>query len=194
MGPGWQGRGVSSQIATGAGGPNRDKGWQRLAGALPQPTDPADREDLLWQQLEAQFRWYNRQAALNRIAYQALNVAAILVGAVVTVLAASNAPPVLTADCAAAIVVAEGVQQVFQFHTHWISYRATAEALRQHAFQYVAGVGPYTDSLTRRALLADALRALVSSENSNWASTMRTAPDVTTSTPRSAPPAACGDV
>jgi hypothetical protein len=167
---------VSTAVPPPGRSTRRDPDWRQLTGGLPEPTDPAEREDLLWQQLEAQFSWYDRQASRNRLAYQTLKVAAILVGALVTVLAASNAPPVLTAACAAAIVVTEGVQQVFQFHTHWITYRATAEALRQHAFQYAAGVAPYSDPRTRRALLADALQNMVNSENTSWASTMRDPP------------------
>lgn len=48
---------------------------------------------------------------------------------------------------------------MFQFHANWISYRAVAEALRQHAFRFTAEVDPYTDRATRRNLLAQAMHS-----------------------------------
>jgi hypothetical protein len=105
--------------------------WQNLTDSLPQPVDPAERDDTLWQALNAQFRWYERAATRNRVSYQALKVVAIVFGAAVAVLAAADAPAAITAGLAASVVVLEGIQQVFQFHPNWITYRATAETLRQ---------------------------------------------------------------
>jgi hypothetical protein len=76
-------------------------------------------------------------------------------GAAVAVLAAADAPAAITAELAASVVVLEGVQQVFQFHPNWITYRATAETLRQNAFLYVARVGPYASAESRRDQLAE---------------------------------------
>lgn len=166
-------------------GPSTDRGgvaaWQDLTDSLPQPTDAAERDDLLWQELNALFRWYERAATRTRLSYQTLKVAALIAGAVVTVLAAARAPAVLTAGLAATIVIVEGIQQVFRFHRNWIVYRATAEALRQNAFLYVAGMDPYSDISTRRAKLADVLRDLTSKENASWAATMRQATPSSTS-------------
>jgi hypothetical protein len=148
--------------------------WQQLTDNLPQPADPAEKDDVLWQELNAQFSWYERAASRTRLSYQILKVAALIAGAVVTVLAASRAPALLTAALAASIVILEGIQQVFRFHANWIAYRATAEALRQNAFLYVAGVAPYIgDRSLRRAKLADFLRDITRKENVAWADTMR---------------------
>ncbi len=149
--------------------------WQHLAGSLPQPADPGEQHDLLWQELDAQFRWYDRAATRSRLTYQTLKVAALVTGAAVTVLAATGAPAALTAALAASIVVLEGVQQVFQFHSNWIAYRATAETLRQHAFLYAAMVDPYADTQSRRDMLAEFMRDVTTKENTNWTSTMRQA-------------------
>jgi len=129
--------------------------WQNLTDSLPQPVDPAERDDTLWQALNAQFRWYERAATRNRVSYQALKVVAMVFGAAVAVLAAADAPAAITAELAASVVVLEGVQQVFQFHPNWITYRATAETLRQNAFLYVARVGPYASAESRRDQLAE---------------------------------------
>lgn len=157
--------------------------WQQLTGELPAPPEEAERRDLLWQQLVAQFGWYNRAATRHRRGYLGLKITALLLGGAVTVLAAIGAPAGLTASLAAAIVAVEGVQQVFQMHANWISYRATAEALRQQAFLYAAHVDLYADPATRRDRLADAVRIITTTENSAWTKAMQvpTGPGTATS-------------
>jgi hypothetical protein len=149
--------------------------WKRMTGALPEPARAEDRDDLVWQQMTAIFAWYDKSATRSRLLYQCLKLAALVAGAAVTVLAAISAPAALTASLAGLIVVVEGAQQLFQFHPNWISYRSTAEALRQQAFLYAAGVGPFDDETTRRELLATSLRDLTMRENAAWTSTMRQA-------------------
>jgi hypothetical protein len=156
-----------------AGGAAGETGWQDLTGSLPAPPDAAERRDLLWQQLAAQFRWYDRSATRYRRGYQGLKIATLILGGGVTVLAAIGAPAWLTASLAATIVAAEGTQQLFQLHANWISYRATAEALRQQAFLYAAHVDPYTDPATRRDRLADVIRTITTTENTSWAKAMQ---------------------
>jgi hypothetical protein len=150
-----------------------EPGWQQLAGDLPDPIEEVERGDLLWQQLVAQFRWYNRAATRHRLGYVVLKITALLLGGAVTVLAAVDAPAGLTASLAAGIVAAEGIQQVFQMHANWISYRASAEALRQQAFLYTARVDPYADPATRRSQLADVVRAITTNENTAWTKAMQ---------------------
>jgi hypothetical protein len=103
-------------------------------------------------------------------------VAALVAGASVTLLAAISAPAAVTASVAGIIVVAEGAQQIFQFHSNWISYRGSAERLRQHAFLYVASVKPYEQPGTRRARLAAALMSVSTQEKSNWSRVMEQDP------------------
>lgn len=159
----------SEQSATGA-----PPGAAPPSSALPRPAEAADREHVVWRELERTFLFYDRHAKRDQIAYRSLKVVTLLVGAAVTVLAARGAPAAVTAAFAATAVVAEGVQQLFRFHTTWIAYRATAEALRSHAFRYVAGVGEYdADAATRRQRLADAVTTLVSAEGTTWMSAMR---------------------
>lgn len=44
---------------------------------------------------------------------------------------------------AAAIVVFEGAQHLYQLQEDWISYRSTAEALKHERYLYLARAGPY---------------------------------------------------
>jgi len=146
--------------------------WRDLTTALPQPPDHGEM-DLVWQELEAHFHWYDKHATTNRIGYQVLKVVTLLLGGVVTILAATESSAVLTASLAATIVAGEGIQQLFQLHANWISYRGTAEALRQQAFAYAARVDPYQNPDSRRARLVDAVTAITTTENTNWAKNMQ---------------------
>ena len=150
-----------------------DTAWKRVTSSLPAPPRQEDRDDLLWQELTAHFNWYDRAATWNRLAYLVLKLAALVTAAAVTVLAAVSAPPVLTASLAGLVVVMEGALQLFQCHRNWLSYRATAETLRHHAFLYVADVAPYGDPTTRRDLLAAFLKDLTATENNQWVAAMR---------------------
>ncbi|EOD66475.1 DUF4231 domain-containing protein [Amycolatopsis vancoresmycina] len=150
--------------------------WQRLDEALPSLPDPQDEADVVWQHLRAEFAWYHRAATRTRLGYQGLKTVSITVAAAVPVLAAVAAPPAWTASFAAVVVVLEGVQQLFQLHTNYLSYRGSAEAIRQLAYQYAGRVGPYRDAGTRRDALAADLHAVISDEGARWSSTMRKAP------------------
>jgi hypothetical protein len=86
----------------------------------------------------------------------------------VTILAASSASAVLTASLAAAIVAAEGIQQLFKLQPVWLDYRRTANALRRVAMSYLVREKPYHDPQTRRKKLAEATQTLLSGEASNW--------------------------
>jgi hypothetical protein len=146
----------------------------RLA-SLPTPADPDEKSDVLWQELQNRFAWYDRAAKRNRTAYQALKVVFLLASSSVTVLAAFSVNAVLTAILAGGLIVVEGVQQLFRFHANWIAYRGTAETLRAHTFAYVLRIDPYDEARSRRSRMATFLRDLALRENSSWSRTMRTA-------------------
>ena len=138
------------------------------------PTDPEEASGALWQEVRHRFAWYDRAAYRNRWAYYAVKLMFLVGGAGVTVLAAISAPAMITAILAGSIVVLEGIQQLFRFHSNWISYRATAETIRVHAFAYVAGVEPYDDGRNRRTRLAEFVRDQALRENSTWSRMMKT--------------------
>jgi hypothetical protein len=146
--------------------------WKDLGGLLPAPLDDNERTDLLWQEFEAHFWNYNQGATTNRFRYQLAKITTLIVAATVTVLAATGAPAAVTASLAGSAVVLGGAEQLYQWHSHWLSYRSSAETLRRQAFAYVAGVSPYDDPLTRRRHLASVLQEVTASENAAWAETM----------------------
>jgi len=151
---------------------SEDDAWVRLDAELPDAAPDGEQEQLLQQEFTAVFQWYNRQATRARKAYQILRVLVLVVGATVTVLAASSAPAAVTASLAAAVVVLEGLQQVFQFQKNWISYRSSAEGLRFQWFLYAARRSPYDDDRTRVDRLAQVMLEVTTKESVGWGGTM----------------------
>ncbi len=126
----------------------------------------AEQIDPIWERLIDQLNWYSAKGTTAQRAYKRVKLGQIVIGAVVPVVALS-APAVVTAILAAVVVVAEGAQQLFQWQTNWVSYRATAEALKHEQFLYLAEAGPYRNA-DRRAVLAERIESLVSRENVGW--------------------------
>lgn len=124
-------------------------------------------DDAVSVHLTNQVAWYSRKSRFAQRAYKAVKLGQIGVGAAVPVVAALSAPPAVTASISAVVVVAEGVQQLFQWQVNWLNYRSTAEALKHEQFLYLAEVAPYAGA-DRRAVLAHRIESLVSQENVQW--------------------------
>ena len=68
------------------------------------------------------------------------------------------------------IAVAEGLQQVNQYHANWIAYRSTCESLKHEKFLFLGNSGPYIHASDPQVLLAERIESLVSQEHAKWAS------------------------
>lgn len=147
--------------------------WKELGHSLPPLPDPEDERDIVWQHLGAELVWYHRAAKRTRLAYQVAKTVSLVVAAIVPIVAALRGPAAVTASLAAIVVIVEGALQLFQFHANWITYRTTAESLRQHSLMYASRVGPYSDPRTRRIVLAERIQELIATENTTWSTTMR---------------------
>lgn len=125
--------------------------------------------------LEDQLAWYEEKAKHHKRWFQSLKVAQIVVAAAIPAVAAAGASAGVAGALGAVVVVMEGLQQLFQFQQNWISYRATAEALKHEKFLFTAGAGPYSDAVRPDALLAERVEGLVSQEHAAWTSSQREA-------------------
>jgi hypothetical protein len=134
---------------------------RRPDDALPTPPDA---DPVIWPELARLFHRYDGRARRHRVWYLTLRLVVLVVGVAVTVVAAIDAPPAVTATLAAVVVVAEGAQQLFQLHTRSIAYRTAAETLRRENFLYVAGLTPYDDPATRLGRLAAFVQDLTPGE------------------------------
>jgi len=135
-------------------------------------------DDATMTRLEEQIRWYDRKSRSSQHCYKGLKVVVLIVAALIPLLSglqmsAFGMPvsPLVLGAMGAAIAVIEGIQQVFQFHGNWISYRSTCEALKHEKYLYLGKAGPYAAAGdAARALLAELVESLVSQETAKWAS------------------------
>jgi hypothetical protein len=132
------------------------------------PTGASPADKAIWDRLEDQIAWYDRKSASAKRWFTSLKLVELIVAAAVPALAAAKGPPGVLTVLGALVVVLEGSQHIFQYQEHWISYRATCEALRHERFLFIAEAGPYGRARNRRALLAERVEMLVSREQAKW--------------------------
>lgn len=120
-----------------------------------------------WERLEAQLRWYSTKSGSAKKAYMRVKVVQIVLGATIPIVALGSAPAVVAAILGGAIVVLEGVQQLYQWQTNWVLYRSTAEALKHERYLFLASAGPYRGA-DRNRVLAERVEGLVSQEHAKW--------------------------
>ncbi len=150
-----------------AGGGTDDEAAALPASDGRPPASPA------WERLEDQLRWYERNSARCKRAFHRLKVAQIVIAAAIPVTAALGASAAVAGSLGAAIVVLEGLQQLFQYQQNWTGYRATAESLKHEKFLYLSHAGPYRDGGDREAALAERVEARVSTEHAAWVNEQR---------------------
>jgi len=145
--------------------------------ALGPPAAPGSLEERqsgpAWTRLLGQLHWYDTKSAHHKNWFQRLKVIQIVTAAVIPVGAGAGAPAWGIGALGALIVVLEGLQQLFQFQQNWVSYRATAEALKHEQLLYLMGAGPYGGTSRPDILLAERVEGLVSQEHSAWSSMQR---------------------
>ena len=132
--------------------------------------DTAAAQDVTLARLQDQIDWYDKKSASAQSSFKRLKIATIVAAALVPVLAGVKGPAIVTGALGALIVVFEGVQSLYQFHTNWFAYRSTCEALKHEKFLYHGGAGPYRAAPDPHALLAERIESLVSQEHAKWAS------------------------
>jgi hypothetical protein len=129
-------------------------------------TDRQD-DDPTWQRLEQQLDWYDRKSSAAQRAYKRLKLVEIMVAATIPALIGFDVPAAIPAALGVLVVILEGIQQLYQFHSNWITYRSTAEALKHERYLYLAEAGPYA-APNRRLVLAERIEGLVSQEHAKW--------------------------
>jgi hypothetical protein len=133
--------------------------------------------DVTMERLDDQLKWYGDRSSRNQRYYKSLKIVVIVVAASIPVLSGNlpffgpdGTPKWVLGVLGALVAVIEGVQQVYQFHANWLSYRATCEGLKREKFLYLAKAGPYAAATDSDVLLAERIEALISQENAKWVS------------------------
>jgi hypothetical protein len=121
--------------------------------------------------LNDQIEWYDHEAAKARCWFKTLKTIELVAAALVPLSAGLALSPWVAGLLGAFVVVVEGVLQLNQFHSNWITYRSTCEALKHEKYLYLGRAPPYAEAADPRALLATRVEELVSREHAKWAGT-----------------------
>jgi len=125
-----------------------------------------------WFRLIDQRNWYDNKSQQCQHWYKRLKLAQVTLALLIPITS------LLPADCAKwlaslsgiTIAVLEAIQQMNQYSTLWVTYRATAERLKHEQYLFLSSAGPYkglTDS-DRFIALAERVEEHVSTEHANW--------------------------
>lgn len=157
-------------VSAGPSAPER-----RLEPAAPVPATPAAATPggPAWERLQDQLDWYGGKSAHSKRWFHRIKVVQIVTAAVIPVAAGVGTPAWVAGSLGALIVVLEGLQQLFQFQQNWVTYRATAEALKHEQLLFLMRAGAYEGARKPDVLLAERIEGLVSQEHSAWSSLQR---------------------
>ena len=127
--------------------------------------------DVIMDRLNEQVDWYDRKSSSCRRGYVRLKLATLTSAALIPFISGlPNVYPWIAGALGVCVVIFEGIQQVNQFHENWVTYRATCEALRHEKYLFLALAGPYATADRPKAMLAERVEALISTEQTKWVS------------------------
>lgn len=125
-----------------------------------------------WFRLIDQQNWYDSKSQHCQRWYKRLKIMQVTLAVLIP------STSLLPAECAkwtasiAGILIAvlETVQQMNQYSTLWVTYRATAERLKHEQYLFLSNAGPYKGlaETDRLIALAERVEEHVSTEHANW--------------------------
>jgi hypothetical protein len=115
-----------------------------------------------------QIAWYDAQSMRAMALYKTIKVLQLVAAGTVPVVAGFGVSAWVTGSLGSAIVVMEGIQQLFRYHEYWISYRSACEALRQEMWLFESRAGIYRGASEPDTLLAERLHEITSQESARW--------------------------
>src|SRR5687767_5451621 len=130
-----------------------------------------------WHRLQDQLSWYDARSGRCQRWYKKLKFSQIVLAVAIPVMSHVD-PPVakwLTSIAGAVIAILEGIQQVNQYSTLWVTYRSTAERLKHEKYLFLSAAGPYKgwSDTERLVVLAERVEEQVSTEHANWVNEAR---------------------
>jgi hypothetical protein len=128
-------------------------------------------EEYIEQRLDDQISWYDRKSGTNQLSFKRLRFAEIVTAAIIPFLSGFAGGSLLIKIAIGAlgvlVAVIASLLALLRFQEHWISYRATAEALKTEKFLFLTQTQPY-DTSDALHLLVQRVEALLSKESAQW--------------------------
>lgn len=133
-------------------------------------------DEYLAERLDDQITWYDEKSQTNQKWFKRLKLLEIIAATIIPFWAGiGTAIPyysIFIGALGVVIAVSAGVSAIYRFHENWIEYRTTAEQLKHEKFIYLTNIKPY-DTQEKFELLVERVEALISRENSAWATTTK---------------------
>ena len=144
------------------------------------PAKTISPDDYIEQRLNDQISWYDRKSGKNQLWFKRLRFTEVLAAAIIPFLSgfAGDKLPMQIAIGVVGVVVAviASLLGLLRFQEHWISYRATAEALKAEKFLFLTQTQPY-DKEDAFHLLVQRVEVLLSKESTEWIRSMAKPPE-----------------
>lgn len=125
-----------------------------------------------WLRLSDQMEWYDNKSQHSQCWYKRLKLAQVALAVLIPVMSLLPADLAqwATAISGTTIALLEAVQQMNQYSTLWVTYRATAERLKHEKYLFLSAAGPYRglSEPERLIQLAERVEEHVSTEHANW--------------------------
>jgi hypothetical protein len=134
-----------------------------------------DEREYIKQRVDDQIQWHDATSGWNQRWYKRVQIATILLAALVPFVAVFEAVPsapswlykCVVGLLGVAAAVAAGIAGVYRFQERWIDYRMTAETLRSEKFRFETRVAPYDggDSFSK---FVENVEAILAGQNERW--------------------------
>ena len=128
-------------------------------------------QNYLNDRVENQVSYYSSKSALNKHYYLLFKVSQLIAAALLPFLSVFISDfswaKYLVAFLGTLVTILEGVLAVGKYHEKWITYRSTAEALRQEKFLFLMQAGSYT-SEDANLQFVNRIELILGKENLGW--------------------------
>ncbi|MEW8338502.1 MAG: DUF4231 domain-containing protein [Candidatus Thiodiazotropha taylori] len=124
-----------------------------------------------------QHKWYSGKAGVNKLAFQAIGLAVIVLGATVGIVPlllgdGPSLPDKIVAILGSLIVILKGVERIWLPEEKWLTYRKASEALLREKESYTECIGPYSseknEDATYRLYVERCILIKAEEQNNFW--------------------------
>jgi hypothetical protein len=106
-----------------------------------------DAAEYLKTRVDEQISWLDKKSVINQNWYKFFRILEIFLAAMLPLLVSFRnefvAIPVVIGAIGVAIVIMQGLHQLYKFRDNWTEYRAASEALKREKFLFQTGAIPY---------------------------------------------------
>jgi|GEM_PF-440741 len=128
-------------------------------------------QDYLNNRVENQLSYYSAKSKLNKTLYYRYKTAQMLAAALLPFISAFitefDWTKYLVAFLGTVVTVMEGILSIGKYHEQWVTYRTTAERLRQEKFLFLMETGIYSEADAKQQFV-NKIEMLLGSETTGW--------------------------